>query len=164
MRNRLHDLRSATFDELRRIAAASKNDYAIAKQRETEIEKQLNQVISQSETANKAQVTLRELESTANTYHSLYESFLQRYTGGLQEDSFPVAETRMVSLASAPTTTIKPKPLKVFALSLMGGIALGVAVGLLRDLMDRVFRTRSQVQSLLQMNQYYARYAYLDTN
>ena len=33
----------------------------------------------------------------------------------------------------------------------MGGIALGVGVGLLRDLMDRVFRTGTQVQSLLQM-------------
>jgi exopolysaccharide transport family protein len=149
LRNRMRDLRSSTFDELRRIAAASKSDYTIAKQREVEIEKQLDQVISQSQVANKAQVTLRELESAANTYHSLYESFLQRYTGGVQQDSFPVAETRMVSLASALTTKIKPKPLYIFALSLMGGIALGGAVGLLRDLMDRVFRTRTQVQSLL---------------
>ena len=80
LRNRLRDLRTSTFDELRRIAAARKSDYAIAKQRQAEIEKQLEQAISQSQTANNAQVTLRELESTANTYHSLYESFLQRYT------------------------------------------------------------------------------------
>ena len=33
----------------------------------------------------------------------------------------------------------------------MGGIALGAGIGLLRDLMDRVFRTGAQVQSLLQM-------------
>jgi exopolysaccharide transport family protein len=151
IRNRLRDLRTSIFDELRRIAAASKSDYTIAKQREAEIQKQLDQVISQSQSANKAQVTLRELESTAKTYHSLYESFLQRYTGGVQQDSFPVAEARLVSLASALTTKVKPKPLLIFALSLMGGIALGVGVGLLRDLMDRVFRTRTQVQSLLQI-------------
>ena len=151
IRNKLRDLRTSTFDELRRIAAASKSDYVIAKQREAEIQKQLDQVISQSQTANKAQVALRELESNAKTYHSLYESFLQRYTGGVQQDSFPVAEARLVSLASALTTKVKPKPLLIFALSLMGGIALGVGVGLLRDLMDRVFRTRTQVQSLLQI-------------
>src|ERR1700730_214399 len=151
IRNRLRDLRTSIFDELRRIAAASKSDYTIAKQREAEIQKQLDQVISQSQTANKAQVALRELESNAKTYHSLYESFLQRYTGGVQQDSFPVAEARLVSLASALTTKVKPKPLLIFALSLMGGIALGVGVGLLRDLMDRVFRTRTQVQSLLQI-------------
>jgi exopolysaccharide transport family protein len=151
LRNRLHDLRASTFDELRRITETLKNDFAIAKQSQEEIEKQLDQVISQFQAANNAQVTLRGLESTANTYHSLYESFLQRYTGGVQQDSFPLADSRLISVASALTTKIKPKPLYVFAFSLMGGIALGVGVGLLRDLMDRVFRTRTQVQSVLQI-------------
>jgi polysaccharide biosynthesis transport protein len=151
MRNRLRELRASTFEELRRIAAARKSDYAVAKQREAEIENQLNQTITQSQKANSAQGTLRELESKAGTYHSLYENFLQRYTGGLQQDSYPAAEARMVSLASPLTTQVKPKPIKIFALSLLGGIGLGVGVGLLRDLMDRVFRTRTQVQSLLQI-------------
>jgi exopolysaccharide transport family protein len=151
LRNRLRELRASTFDELRRITETLKSDYAIAKQSQEEIEKQLNQVISQFQAANNAQVTLRGLESTANTYHSLYESFLQRYTGGVQQDSFPIADSRLISLASALTTKIKPKPLYIFALSLMGGIALGVGFGLLRDLMDRVFRTRTQVQSILQI-------------
>jgi polysaccharide biosynthesis transport protein len=151
LRNKLRDLRTSTFDELRRIAQSNKSDYEIAKQRQAEVEKRLDQVISQSQTANKAQVRLRELESTAATYHSLYESFLQRHTAAIQQDSFPLAETRIISLASPQTITVKPKPLPIFALSLMGGIALGVGVGLLRDLMDRVFRTSSQVQSLLQV-------------
>jgi len=151
LRNKLRDLRTSTFDELRRMAETFKSDYAIAKQRQAEIEKQLDKVISESQTANKAQARLRELESTANTYHSLYESFLQRYMGGVQQDTFPLSESRLISLASELTTKVKPKPLLVFALSLMGGIALGVGVGLLRDLMDRVFRTSNQVQSLLQI-------------
>ena len=53
LRNRLRDLRTSTFDELRRIAAAFKSDYAIAKQREAELESWLDQVISESQTANK---------------------------------------------------------------------------------------------------------------
>ena len=147
----MRDLRTSTFEELRRLAETFKSDYEIAKQGQTEIEKQLDQVVSQSQTANKAEVTLRELESTAKTYHSLYESFLQRYTAGVQQDSFPLAETRLISLASPLTSKSKPKPALVFALSLMGGIALGAGIGLLRDLMDRVFRTGAQVQSLLKM-------------
>jgi polysaccharide biosynthesis transport protein len=151
LRDRMRDLRTSILEELRRIAAASRSDYAIAKQREAEIEKKLDQVISQSQKANSAHVTLHELESNAETYHSLYESFLKRYTGEMQQDSFPLAEARLISLASPLTTRIKPKPLYVFALSLLGGIALGAGVGLLRDLLDRVFRTRSQVQSLLRV-------------
>ena len=151
LRNKLRDLRTSTFDELRRIAETFKSDYAIAKQRQAEVEKQLDQATSQSQMANKAQVRLRELESTAATYHSLYESFLQRYMGGVQQDSFPLANARVISLASPLTIKVKPRPLLVFALSFMGGMALGIGVGLLRDLMDRVFRTSAQVQSLLQI-------------
>jgi polysaccharide biosynthesis transport protein len=149
MRSRLHDLRTSAFDELRRIAETFKSDYAIAKQRQTEVENQLNQVISETRTANRAQARLGELESAAATYHSLHERFLQRYTGALQQDSFPLQEARQISMASV--TTVKPKPLMIFALSLIGGIGLGGGIGLLRDLMDRVFRTRNHVQSLLQI-------------
>src|SRR5262249_33562797 len=118
---------------------------------ETEIQNQLDQTISQSQKTDNAEATLRSLESKAATYHSLYENFLQRYTGGVQQDSYPVTEARLVSLASPLTTRVKPKPIYIFALSLLGGIALGVGIGLLRDLLDRVFRTRTQVQSLLQI-------------
>jgi capsular exopolysaccharide synthesis family protein len=151
LRKKLHDLRAAAFDEVRRMAETFKSEYAIAKGQQTEIEKQLDHIISQSKTANEAQARLRELESTANTYHSLYDSFLQRYTGGVQQDSFPLVETRLISPASELAVKGKPKPLYVFAFSLMGGIALGVGVGLLRDLMDRAFRTRNQIQMLLQI-------------
>jgi polysaccharide biosynthesis transport protein len=151
LRNRLLGLRTSTFQELQRIAAALKSDYAIAQQHQAEIEKQLELVISQAERANNASVTLQELESNASTYQSLYGSFLQRYTGAVQQDSFPLVETRLISSASALSTKVKPKPLLVLGLSLMGGLALGVGVGLFRDLIDRVFRTSTQVQSLLQI-------------
>jgi succinoglycan biosynthesis transport protein ExoP len=151
LRNKMRDLRSSTFDELRRTAAAFRSDYEIARQRQADVETQLDQVISQSQTANKAHVALRELESTANTYQSLYDSFLQRQMAGVQGDSFPLSDARLVSLASASESRSKPKPAFVLALSLIGGIALGVGAGLLRDSLDRVFRTGDQVRSLLQI-------------
>ena len=39
----------------------------------------------------------------------------------------------------------------VLALAVMGGIGLGAGVALLRELMDRVFRTGAQLQAALQM-------------
>jgi capsular exopolysaccharide synthesis family protein len=147
----LSGLRASALEELQRIAAVLKNDYAIAQQHQAEIEKQLGRVISQAQTVNNASVSLQELESNASTYRSLYESFLKRYTGAVQQDTYPLAETRLISSASALSTKVKPRPLLVFGLSIMGGLALGVGVGLLRDLMDRVFRTKTQVQSLLQI-------------
>ena len=87
LRNKMRDLRSSTFDELRRVAETIKSDHEISKQRQGEIEKQLDQALSQSQTTDKAQVTLRELESATKTYQSLYESFLQRHMAGIQQEN-----------------------------------------------------------------------------
>lgn len=150
LRNRLHDLRTSTFEELQRIAETLKSDYAIAKQREADIEKRLNQVVSETQRANNAEVTLSELESEAASYHSLYDSYSKRYAAADQQDAYP-AETRLITSASALTTRVKPRPILVYGLSLMFGLGLGICVGLLQDLIDRVFRTASQVRSALQI-------------
>jgi capsular exopolysaccharide synthesis family protein len=96
-------------------------------------------------------LTLRELETRAKSYRSLYDSFLQRYMGSIQQESFPISEARIISPAIPPQRKTKPKSLLVLALGLFGGIALGAGLGLLRDMMDRVFRTTAQVESILHL-------------
>ena len=152
IRNRMQELRSSTFDELRRLADTYKSDYEIAKQRQEEIEKQLADAVSESQATNKAQVKLSELESKAKSFRGLYDAFLLRQIGSVQQESFPIiTETRLLSVASTPGSKSKPKTQLVLALALMGGIALGVGVALLRDLMDRGFHTAAQLQTELQM-------------
>ena len=151
LRNRMQELRSSTFDELRRLAESYKSDYEIAKQRQGEIEKQLADAVSESQATNKARVRLSELESKAKSLHTLYEAYLQRQTGSVQQEFFPITDARLLSIASTPTSKSKPKASLVLALALMGGIGLGVGVALLRDLMDRGFHTGTQMRTVLQM-------------
>jgi succinoglycan biosynthesis transport protein ExoP len=151
LRARMRDIRSSILDEVRRLTEASKSDYEIAKQRQEEIEKQLAQAVSQSRTTGSAELTVRELEMTAKGYRNLYESFLQRYMGSVQQESFPITEARVISPASPPQGKSKPKTTLILALGLFGGIALGTGLGLLRDIMDRVFRTTAQVETMLHM-------------
>src|SRR5205085_6067844 len=112
-------------------------------------EKQLALAVAQSRTTNSAELTMRELETSAKGYRSLYESFLQRYMGSVQQESFPISEARVISPASPPQGKSKPKTGLILALALFGGIALGTGLGLLRDLMDRVFRTSEQLEATL---------------
>lgn len=151
LRGRMRDMRTSILDEVRRLAAASKSDYEAAKQRQEGIEKQLAQAVAQSRMTNSAESTLRELETNAKGYRSLYESFLQRYMGAVQQESFPITDARVISPASPPQGKSKPKSTVIVALGLLGGLALGAAVGFLRDVMDRVFRTAAQVESMLHM-------------
>lgn len=151
LRSRMRDIRNSILDEVRRLSETSRSDYEVAKQREQEIEKQLNEAVASARTTNSAEVTLRELESRAHGYRSLYDTFLQRYMGSTQQESFPISEARVISPALTPESKSKPKSGMILALGALAGIAFGTALGLLRDLMDRVFRTSGQVESTLQL-------------
>jgi polysaccharide biosynthesis transport protein len=151
LRAKMHDLRSSIQDEVRRLAEASRSELDIAKQRQQEIENQLSTAVSQSRSTNTAELTIRELESRAKELRSMYGTFLQRYMGSMQQESFPVSETRVIYPAATPQSKSKPKTAMALALGLFGGIALGIGLGLLRDLMDRVFRTSGQIESVLEV-------------
>lgn len=137
------------WDEVRRLAESSKSDFEVAKQRQQEIEKQLATAVSRSRNTSSAELSIRELDISAKGYRSLYETFLQRYMGSLQQDSFPITEARVISPAAPPLNKSKPKTILVLALGMLGGLALGTAIGLLRELMDRAIRTSAQVESTL---------------
>lgn len=151
LRTRMRDLRTSVLDEVKRLAATSRSEFEVAKNRQQEIEKQLADAVSQSRSANSAELTIRELESRAKGLRSLYETFLQRYMGAVQQESFPISETRVIYPASPPLSKSKPKTNLILALGVMGGLALGIGLGLLRDLMDRVFRTPDQIEGVLEL-------------
>jgi exopolysaccharide transport family protein len=151
LRTTMRGIRASILDEVRRLAETSRSDFEVAKQRQQDIEKQLALAVSQSRTTNSAELTMRELETSAKGYRSLYESFLQRYMGSVQQESFPVSEARVISPATPPQKKSKPKTGFVLALGILGGIALGAALGFLRDIMDRVFRTSAQIEAALQL-------------
>lgn len=151
LRTRMRGIRTSILDEVHRLAETSRSDFEVAKQRQQEIEKQLALAVSQSRTTNSAELTMRELETSAKGYRSLYESFLQRYMGSVQQESFPISEARVISPASPPQSKSKPKTGMILALGILGGIALGTALGFLRDVMDRVFRTSAQIEATLHL-------------
>ena len=97
LRARMREVRTSILDEVRRLAEASRNDYQAAKQRQEGLEKQLAEAVSRSRTTNVAEGALRELDTKAKGYRSLYENLLQRYVGAVQQESFPLAEARLIS-------------------------------------------------------------------
>jgi succinoglycan biosynthesis transport protein ExoP len=149
LRNQMLEIRRSILDELRRIAETYKSDYEIAKAREESVQKSLNSLVAQSQEVNGAQVTLHDLESSAQTYRALYDNFLQRYMESVQQQSFPISEARLITPASRPTGKSAPKTSLVLALASLAGLVLGVGAGFLREISDRVFRTTSQVKEQL---------------
>jgi succinoglycan biosynthesis transport protein ExoP len=151
LRTKMAELRTSVGEEVKRIAEASRNELEVAKQRQQQIEAQLNEAVAQSRSSYSAELPIRESESRAKELRGLYDSLLQRYVGSVQQDNFPVSETRVIAPAAPPQTKSKPKTLLVLAIGVLGGLAFGVGLGLLRDLMDRVFRTSTQIEDVLEL-------------
>jgi succinoglycan biosynthesis transport protein ExoP len=137
------------FEELGRIAESYRTDYEVAAARENSLAESLNQQQSIAVTSNDAQVQLRQLEQKAETYKSLYESYLQRYQGSAQQETFPMGDSHVISVANPPLFPSSPRKPIVLAIALGLGALAGAGIGLLRELLDRVFRTAEQVRDTL---------------
>lgn len=148
LRNQARDVRNSTIEELKRIHESYKSDLEIARQNEAELQKQVSGIVAQI--PNDAQVTLRGLESRAQTLRTFTDNFLLTYNEAVQQQTSPIPETRVVSYAAYAGKSF-PSTGRVLILSLFGGLALGVALGTLRELMDGAFRTARQAQSALRL-------------
>lgn len=149
LRNDMTDYERLIFGELGRIAENYRSEYQIAKSREESLQKSLAAVAGQSVADNNTQVQLRELERERDTYSALYQTLLQRFQESLQQQSFPIADARVISDASSPIDPSFPKKSIFAALGLLIGAAVGAAIGGVAEYRDRSFRTRTQIRSEL---------------
>lgn len=105
-----------------------------------------------SQLTTKTQGELRELEAAAESTARTYDNFLRvlRYMEAQQQSS-PALEARVLAEATPPLRASSPKVGIVLGISTVGGVLLGVAIAMLRDLSARGFRTGGQVWRELQM-------------
>ncbi|MBR1243676.1 hypothetical protein JQ620_26650 [Bradyrhizobium sp. AUGA SZCCT0274] len=93
-----------------------------------------------SQLTAKTQADLSELEATAESTAKAYDNFLRvlRYMEAQQQSS-PTLQVYLLIEAAPPMDASSPKAAIVLGISIVGGVLLGVAIGMLRDLSDRGF-------------------------
>jgi exopolysaccharide transport family protein len=149
LRAEMSALQRAIWDEISRIAESYKSELQIAKSQEEAIDKRMIEVFQKSGSTRQSQVRLRELETAANTYRGIYETFLSRFTQSVQQQSFPSTEARVVTAASPPGSPSSPKIRLTLALATLCGLGLGVMAAFAREQMSRQIHTRAQLEKLL---------------
>jgi succinoglycan biosynthesis transport protein ExoP len=152
LRNQMFEIRRSIMDELKRIQETFKSDYQIAIAREQSIERSLAEAVSQNQLTNQAQVSLKDLDSKAQTYRALHDNFVQRYMESIQQQSFPFTEARVITHATRPPTKALPNSPLVMVLAAASGLLLAFGIALLIDISERGFRTPDQVESELRSN------------
>ena len=142
----LDEYKKLIFDELHRISETYRSESAVAKAREDSLKSSMSKLVGASQLSNELLVQLRELEREADTYKTLYKTFLERYQETIQQQSFPITEARVITSASAPKVPSYPKSSLILALYLVLGCFAGGGLGAFRELRDRVFRTAAQAR------------------
>src|SRR5713226_7730371 len=149
LRAEMAALQRAIWDEISRIAESYKSELQIAKSQEESIDKRMIEVFQKSASTRQSQVRLRELETAANTYRGIYETFLSRFTQSVQQQSFPSTEARVVTVATPPRSPSSPKIGLTVALAAICGLGLGLMSAFAREQMNRQIHTRAQLETLL---------------
>jgi succinoglycan biosynthesis transport protein ExoP len=153
VRKQIEQVHASIKEELKRIAAQYQSNRELAKNKERAIEEELTQKTARAQSDKAVQIKLRELENTAKNLRTTYDdnaSFLQRDIEQLQQQSMPTSGARIVSLALPPLKRSYPKTFSVIGGAGLAGLILGFAIGLFRDMADRTFRSREQVETILE--------------
>lgn len=91
-------------------------------------------------------ILLKDLESAAQTYRTLYESFLQRVTEVTQQQSFPAMESRVVSEASPMLVKRDPNALLILSAASLVGLVCALGAVFAREYFGTGFRSPRQVE------------------
>ena len=149
LKNEMALLQASMVDELQRIAQTYKSDYEIAKAREESTRASLGKQIQEAGASGQAQVDLKELEAASQTYHTIFENFLQKYTEAVQQQSFPISDARVITPASRPNFKSYPKTTLIALLGLLVGIGAGLVNALVLRNFDRAMRRPRDVEERL---------------
>jgi polysaccharide biosynthesis transport protein len=152
LKNEMAELQNSIIDELQRIAQTYKSDYEIAKAREDSLRASLNKQIQAAGVTGQAQVDLKELQSASQTYHTIFENFMQKYTEAVQEQSFPIFDAHVITAATPPLSKSHPKRNLIALLGLIVGIVGGLGHSLVRHNFDRSVRWPRDVEERLRLN------------
>ncbi len=144
--SRMDETRKSIADEVRRIADSYRSEYEIAKSRESSLESNMNSLVNQAGTSGQAQVKLRNLESAADTYRNLYNTFLDKLQQATQKESFPISEARVISTATKPDKKSSPKTLLFLIGGIVGGLCFGAGAAFARELLNDFVRTPADIE------------------
>jgi succinoglycan biosynthesis transport protein ExoP len=149
LRDQMRELKKSISDQVRQIAETYRSEYEIARSRESSLQQSLAKLVGESGVMNRAQVQLRDLESSAQTYRTLYDALLQKYTQASQQQTFPTSDARVIAKATTPPEKSSPKGSVALAGGIVVGFLLGCGIVLGRELLDHTMRTAADVTNRL---------------
>ncbi|MBC7635908.1 MAG: hypothetical protein H7251_09935 [Acetobacteraceae bacterium] len=138
------ELQRGIQTELARMTETYRGDFEVAQANLNEIQARLNEQVKATAQTNIERSELRSLQSSAQAYRNIYETFLQRFTQAMQNQSYPISDARVAAVAMAPLERSQPRAAIVLSVALALGVAFGILIAVIRDALDGTVRTVAQ--------------------
>jgi capsular exopolysaccharide synthesis family protein len=97
-------------------------------------------------TQGRSQITLAELEATAEGNRKIYEAYQQALTEAVQRQSFPVSNARVITSATRPLVKSAPKVRLILVFAGFAGLLIGIGAAFLRQSIDHTVRSARQIK------------------
>ncbi len=135
------DVQRLIREELERIAAGARSAYAVANGNVQALERQLERLKTDATSTNRTLLRLRELERAVDAQKAVYEKFL-RDKEQIARLTVDTPAGRVIAPAVPPQRRAWPNRPLILALSLFGGLFLGVALALLLETLSQARKGR----------------------
>ncbi|MHB2166115.1 polysaccharide biosynthesis tyrosine autokinase [Alsobacter sp. R-9] len=141
--------RALIDNEVLRIGESIRNDFEVAKSRETSLRQSFQEMTEKTAALRQSQVRLRELEREASSNRTVYERFLNRYKEINANENVPTTDARVLAAASVPTGPSEPKSFVIMALATAIGGMLGLVGAFAIEHLHAGVRSRRDVEEKL---------------
>ncbi|MBR0552098.1 GumC family protein [Stakelama marina] len=131
------------------IKQSIKQQYEAARDLETSLNRQVNQLKGETLTEQDRSVRYNILAREADTNRTLYEGLLQRFKEVSAAAGITASNISVVDEANAPIIPSSPKLVLNLALALLAGLALAGGVVFIREQLDDVIRSPEDIERKL---------------
>lgn len=150
-RAQLKDARAQLEAELARIGRAAQGEMDRARASETGLERRLAALKGTAGETSEALVRLRELERQAEASRTIYSALLNQAKLFTEQQGIDNANARVVSPAVPSPRTSGPSRMLIVMGGLIGGLLLGFALALVRELTDTVLYEKADFAAVAHM-------------
>lgn len=135
-------------EETAHVVAGLANQVDIARDRELQLQRNLERLEHQFGQGSEAEVRLQQLQREADADRVVYEAYLNRLKEVTEQQQLQSADAHLVSAASQPTVPTYPRYRPLLMLGLLIGGIVGTSIALLRDRLDQRLRSIGQVEEI----------------
>lgn len=136
-------------EEIQKLLRAVETEVKVAKGREESLLATMNELRREARALNEREAQAQSLQREKDSVDELQATVLKRLKETGLTSSLSTSNIRVVEQATLPTYPIRPRTRLIWALAMVGGLALGVGFAFLADSFDTRVRSREDIESAL---------------